>query len=88
MFAKLYETHLGQILVKADADEESKPEVRFYFKPENLGVCSMAVSFDDTDEGWDKQESFFNTMSQEKAVEVVNDVLSKLLHMTPSSGVV
>lgn len=78
MFAKLYETHLGQILVKADTDEESKPEVRFYFKPENLGVCSMAVSFDDTDEGWDKQESLFNTMNQEKALEVVNDVLSRL----------
>jgi hypothetical protein len=78
MFAKLYETHSGQILVKADSDEDSKPEVRFYFKPENLGVCSMAVSFADTDDGWDKQESFFNTMNQEKAVEAVNCALSKL----------
>lgn len=78
MFAKLYETHLGQILVKADSDEDSKPEVRFYFKPENLGVCSMVVSFADTDDGWDKQERFFNAMNQEKAVEAVNGVLSKL----------
>lgn len=78
MFAKLYETHLGQILVKADADEEGRPEVRFYFKPQTFGVCSMAVSFADTDDGWDKQESFFNAVSQEKAVEVVNGVLSEL----------
>jgi len=31
MFAKLYETNVGQILIKADTDEDGCPEVRFYF---------------------------------------------------------
>ena len=39
MFAKLYDTKYGQILVKKDQDpEEDADEIRFYFEPELLPV--------------------------------------------------
>lgn len=74
-FAKLYETEqFGQILVKIDSsndDMESVPEVRIYFEPENLGVCSQAVKFENSDEGWDKAEARFLEITEEKAINLV-----------------
>mgnify|MGYP003656373983 FL=1 len=43
-FAKLYETRLGQILVKQD-DGENGAEVKIYFTHENLGVCSAGLNW-------------------------------------------
>ena len=65
MFAKLYETagH-GQILVKMDSGDEG-PEIRFFFQPENLGVCSVAIGYEDDDEGWDKAEDAFSNIVDE-----------------------
>lgn len=47
MFAKLFDTDRGQILVKldTDADDSDIPEIRFYVQPAGLGVCSLAISF-------------------------------------------
>lgn len=58
-FAKLYSTDAGQILVKLDSGEDGAPEIRVFAKPEELGVCSVALQFDDSDEGWDKAEAAF-----------------------------
>lgn len=79
MFAKLYETELGQILVKQD-ESESGAEVRIFFEPENLGVCSIAFSWkeDDTETQWEKADSVFNKMTEERAVEAVRGVISKI----------
>jgi hypothetical protein len=74
-FCKLYETEIGQILVKADTSEDGAPEVRFYFKPAHLGICSMAITFEDNDSGWDNQEKTFDLVTQESAIEAVNGVL-------------
>jgi len=71
MFAKLYETDVGQVLVKFDNDDESRPEVRFYFEPETLSVCSIAYAFKDNDTGWDKAESIFKDITEEKALNIV-----------------
>ena len=38
VFAKLYETEVGQILVKIDEDD-CVPECRIFFQPEGFGVC-------------------------------------------------
>ncbi|WP_426427357.1 hypothetical protein [Pseudomonas palmensis] len=44
-FAKLFEfTDIGQVLVKLD-DGDDGPEVRTYFVPDGLGVCSIAMTF-------------------------------------------
>jgi hypothetical protein len=78
MFAKLYETEVGQILVKMDSNEEYAPEVRFYFEPQGLGVCSLATSFKDNAEGWDNQEKYFNEMSKEQATSIVKATLKTI----------
>lgn len=57
MFAKLFDHEkYGQLLVKLDTDNEGDPEVRTYFKPKGLGVCSVAAGFKDDDEGWELAE--------------------------------
>lgn len=71
-FAKLFHTEeCGQITVIMQANDEDKPEVRFLFKPEGLGVCSIAPSFDDSDAGWNACEQFFNSIDEEQAVKWV-----------------
>ena len=77
-FAKLYETEsCGQILVKFDSGEEG-PEVRFFFEPQGLGVCSIALQYDDNDDGWDKAESVFNKTDKEKSVAIVSKTIAEL----------
>lgn len=43
----------GQVLVKLDQDEDGNPEVRWYVKPLDSGLCSFAAGFENTDKGWD-----------------------------------
>lgn len=67
-FAKLFDTEHGQILVKIDAGEDSAPEVRFFAEPPGLGVCSVALAFEDSDEGWDTAEQAFEKVDIEMAI--------------------
>src|SRR5579859_5483453 len=75
-FCKLYETEQGQILVKLDAGKDEAPEVRFYAQPEGLGVCSHAVTYADSDAGWDRAEAQFAQIDQAKAMEVVRPIFA------------
>jgi len=79
MFAKIYETEVGQILVKRD-DCDNGPEVRIYFEPEGLGVCSIAFNWknSDSDKQWRNAESVFEKMTIEECVEAVKRVLYEL----------
>jgi len=79
MFAKLYGEDKDQILVKMDSSENNKAEVRFYFEPDGLGVCSSALQYKSDDpESWDKAENFFKEVTEEKARAFVNNIISKL----------
>lgn len=78
MFAKLYGTDKDQVLVKMDTNEECKPEVRVFVKPEGLGVCSIAVSFKDSDAGWKKAQKCMNEMTEEKARLMAGRITSSL----------
>ena len=61
MFAKLFERPMyGQVLAKLDVNENGDPELRWYVQPPDLGVCSFALGFKDTDDGWDAAEAAFN----------------------------
>lgn len=74
-FAKLFNTkEHGQIVVIMQANDEDKPEVRFFFKPEDLGVCSVAPSFDDSDVGWDACEQFFDSINEEQAIKLIVEI--------------
>lgn len=75
-FCKLYEhPEIGQILVKMDSDDDGDPEIRFYFTPDGLGVCSCALGFPDTDLGYELQERAFEKIDEESAVSAVRSVL-------------
>lgn len=79
MFAKLFETTLGQILAKLDQGDEGKPEVRVYFEPgEGLGLCSMSFNFTDTDKGWDQAEKILLDMDELTAIKIVEGIVNDL----------
>jgi hypothetical protein len=79
MYAKLFDNaQYEQILIKLDSDDDGKPEVRIYFAPDGLGVCSIAISFSDDSEGWEKAEKSFNLIDNEKAVKMVDGALKGL----------
>lgn len=78
MFAKIFETEeQGQILVKKDQTEGGCAEVRFFFEPESLGVCSVAVNFDDTDAGWASADNIFSEITEKMAVNMVAETKTK-----------
>ncbi len=79
-FAKLFETEdLGQVLVKIDTNEDCLPEVRFYFEPPGLGVCSIGVNADtDSHEDWNKIEMFFDSVDEEVALRHVRTVVNQI----------
>jgi len=80
MFAKLYETEIGQILVKLDEGNEGA-QIKMYFQPEGLGVCSVDFNWVDCDNEtqWKKADEAFEMMTEESCFEMVKSTLSKLL---------
>jgi hypothetical protein len=71
-FAKLYETERGQVLVMLKEGDEGGPEIRFFVQPEGLGVCSVALSWDDgTEESWAKADAAFERMNEAAALKSV-----------------
>lgn len=78
-FAKLFGTGDDQIviLIKAN-DETSNPEVRLFFQPKALGVCSVAIGFKDTDKGWDLAEEAFEKMDETAARKITLKALTDL----------
>lgn len=78
-FAKLFENERGQILVKLDSNADTaKPEVRFYVNPEDLGICSLAMSFEDSDNGWDMAEKAFEKIDFDSAVIMQNAIFENI----------
>ncbi|MFJ2548567.1 hypothetical protein ACIOVF_19135 [Pseudomonas sp. NPDC087612] len=76
-FAKLFEFEdLGQVLVKLD-DGDDGAEVRIYFVPKGLGVCSVAMTFkaDGQADQLGKAEKAFTLVDREKAHALVTDTL-------------
>lgn len=75
-FAKLYnDTPHGQILVKLDTDHDGgNPEVRFFSMPPGMGVCSLALGFDDIDAGWEAAEAAFEKVDEKKAIEIIGSM--------------
>ena len=79
-FAKLFHfDEIGQVLLKLDDGDEG-PEVRIYFQPENLGVCSTAFNFAEDEKGteWDKAEKAFALLDSEKVKSIVSNVLKDI----------
>lgn len=80
-FAKLFDFEdLGQVLVMLDRGDDG-PEVRLYFKPKGLGVCSVACSNfpGDEDEQWDHAEKGFATVNSQGVHEIVAEAMKVAL---------
>lgn len=83
-FCKLYEREGFQVLVKIDQTPEGFPEVRFYFEPKDLGVCSWAVTAkNDSTESWTRLERIFDDTTEEIAFEEVTKIMNKLPGLHP-----
>ena len=80
VFAKLYETEVGQILVKIDEDD-CVPECRIFFQPEGFGVCSTALTWKDLseDEQWDNVDKTFNGLGEEECVKIVKKLIESYM---------
>jgi hypothetical protein len=78
MFAKLYETEIGQVLVKKDEGDEG-PEVRFFFTHEGFGVCSVAIEFSDDEAGWEKCDIAFEKVDEEMATSVASNTIHEFM---------
>lgn len=78
-FAKLFEfDDIGQVLVMNDTGDEG-PEVRFYFQPAGLGVCSVAINFNGSDdEQSDAADQGFASVDREKAESLVRNALNSI----------
>lgn len=79
MFAKLYGTDDDQILVKMD-EVDSSPEIRFFFQPNGLGVCSFALSFTHGDpaKAGEMCEEAFAKVTEASARELVRATVEQL----------
>lgn len=68
-FAKLFESEKhGQLVVIKQTDDDGVPEIRLFLLPENLGVCSIAISFvDDSEKSCDECHRIFEEFDIEKA---------------------
>lgn len=78
-FAKLYETELGQILIKQDEGEHGI-EVVISFSCEGLGVCNVSLNWPDDDEvtRWKKADSAFEKINEEEAFGIVKSTIDSL----------
>ena len=73
-FAKIFDTDKGQVLVVQQSNDDGEPEIRVFCEPEGFGVCTSALSWKDTDQGWDKQQEVFNGITAEAALEIVEPI--------------
>jgi len=82
MFAKLFATEdRGQLLVVRQTNAEGEPEMRVYCEPEGLGVCSVALAWDDDEKGWDLQEACFKRYTEESARKLTDKVFQQAAEM-------
>ncbi len=80
VFAKLFHSEeCGQILVKIDNGEDGA-EVRYFFEPKGLGVCSVAANWseDCNEVQWEKADALFARADREHCVGVVEGIAAKI----------
>lgn len=73
MFAKLYGPPEDQVVVQLRRNDTGDPEVKCYFKPRGLGVCSKASSFSIGPHGESAAKAAFGQVSDEGARIFISD---------------
>lgn len=79
-YAKLFGEGERQIVVINQSSDDGWPEVRIFFKTEDLGVSSIAVSFQDDEAGQGQKASdkLFSQMTEEGCRKMINKTLSEV----------
>lgn len=80
MFAKIFNTSFGQVLVKLDESREiGVVEVRFYVELVDLklGICSTEVFFDGPD-AWPRAEAYFYDVDEKLAIAKVRRLIDTM----------
>lgn len=65
-FCKLFGSGKDQLVVIMQRGDDG-PELRCFASPTNLGVCSVAFSYADTEKGWDTAEEQFMLVDEARA---------------------
>ena len=79
MFAKLFETDLGQLLIVRDRDDKtSQPEVRLHMQPPELGICSIRNRYPDNQSGEAAADEFFQSIDQPTATAWARQLLNSI----------
>jgi hypothetical protein len=74
-FAKIFESDkYGQIAAINYEEENGNPAIQLFFKPKILGVCKLSISFPDTNNGLDKCDQSFNSLTVELAEDAIEGV--------------
>lgn len=87
MYAKLYGPPEDQIVVQLGLNAEGTPEVKCYFKPRGLGVCSKASSFSMGLHGEAAARAAFDQVSEEAARTFIRDAREMAESMTDNLSV-
>ena len=53
--------------------EEHEAEVRIYFEPKGLGVCSTALYLDD----WDAAEEAFDKLDEQLCLDIIESLIEQ-----------
>lgn len=88
-FAKLYQTKkYGQILVKKDQSSSAPygPKVRLYYCPPGLGTCSLSIGYEDTKEGWDLCDKYFNKINKKAAKLIIKSTWEVAAKFAPKTN--
>ncbi len=77
-FAKTFNTEYGQILITNDTRESEEcadaPSINAFFMiSESFGVCEISIKFAEADGA--KCDEFFDTMTEDKAVSMVEKTI-------------
>lgn len=74
-FSKTFETDKGQIVIlKKDSEDDDGEEIRVYFKPMGLGVCSIALGYPDG--SLDVCDKYFESIDKKIALELIQPLVT------------
>lgn len=72
MFAKLFTTALGQVVVIAAQNHESAPVIEFTFETQDLGVVRSSLEYPNTSVGLNRMRGVFDGLDDRQVVKMVS----------------
>jgi len=64
------------VAIATTHDETDAPAIQLYFQPEGLGVCSISLSYSDTDEGEAVRDRFLESLNPESVTKIIAPALA------------